>query len=59
LPLTTAGLKTQWVYTQVKDNGEINENGKYEQEKKEASDKVNKHTNNLYSGEICNVSRAQ
>jgi len=29
--------------------------GKYKLEKKEASDKGNKHTNNLYSAEIYNI----
>jgi len=48
-----------------KDKRTVNKKGKYKQEKKEASyekqkkasDKVNKHTNNLYSAQICNVFR--
>jgi len=36
----------------------VNKKGKYKQEKKEASDKINKHTNSLYSTKIYNASRA-
>jgi len=53
----TSGLETELGYSQRKRQMEINKKGKYKQKKKEAgykkqkdaSDKGNKHTNNLYS----------
>ena len=55
-----------WFILKGKDKGKISKKEKYNQEKmetsykkqKEASDKVNRPTNSLYSAKIYNVSRA-
>jgi len=61
----TSGMETEWPYSQRKRQKTVNKKGKYNKEKKEASynkqkeasNKVNKHTNNLYSAKTYDVSR--